>query len=83
MLLLSGIFSFSYLDEGLRKVFEVWQLRNVLAILLVLLEPSFESIQGCDAKVVHFGLIWLFQGVQDKSKRISKRHVAATLRKYV
>lgn len=73
------VYSGSYFDELLWEVLEVRQLRNVFTILLVLLESSFEPVQRSDAKVVHFGLIWLFQGVEDKSQGISKSHVAATL----
>jgi hypothetical protein len=69
----------NYFNELRWEVLEVWQLRDVFTILLVLLEAYFEPVQRSDAEVVHFGLIWLFEGVEDKSQGISKRHVAATL----
>ena len=54
------------LGEMAGEIFEMRNATNMLAILRVVFQAGLESVQGGDAKEIHFGFRCFSHGIQDK-----------------
>ena len=61
-----------------------WELTEVgyggqmLAILWIVLQASFEAVQCSNAKEVHFAVVWFLEGLQDVAQGNAQVHVPTT-----
>jgi hypothetical protein len=67
----------TYLYQVLREIAEMLDGRNMFTVLVIFLQSSLKSVEGCDPEVIHFACVWFSEGIQHKTQRQSQCHVVA------